>query len=83
MLQTYFGGDLRSLVPTKTSFGEVNYFPAVSMKTLCSSEMFVRIPQTTRHITDVSKGGNTLSSLQVSSCDVNACSWDVRGDLTL
>ena len=83
MLQTYFGGDLRSLVPTKTSFGEVNYFPAVSMKTLCSSEMFVRIPQTTRHITDVSKGGDTLSSLQVSSCDVNACSWDVRGDLTL
>ena len=27
--------------------------------------------------------GDTLSSRHVSSCDVNACSWDVRGDLTL
>jgi len=29
------------------------------------------------------KAGDTLSSRHVSSCDVNACSWDVRGDLTL
>jgi hypothetical protein len=27
--------------------------------------------------------GNTLFSHHVSSCDVNACSWDARGDLTL
>jgi hypothetical protein len=27
--------------------------------------------------------GDTLSSRHVSSCDVNACSWDVRDDLTL
>jgi len=26
---------------------------------------------------------DTLSSRHVSSCDVNTCSWDVRGDLTL
>ena len=26
---------------------------------------------------------DTLSSGHVSSCDVNTCSWDVRGDLTL
>ena len=25
----------------------------------------------------------TISSRHVSSCDVNACNWDVRGDLTL
>jgi hypothetical protein len=31
----------------------------------------------------VSKDGDTLPSRHVSSCDVNACSWDVRGDLTL
>jgi len=31
----------------------------------------------------VSQAGDTLSSRHVSSCDVNACSWDVRGDLTL
>ena len=30
-----------------------------------------------------SKAGDTLSSRHVSSCDVSACSWDVRGDLTL
>ena len=30
-----------------------------------------------------SKAGDTLSSRHASSCDVNACSWDVRGDLTL
>ena len=29
------------------------------------------------------KAGDTLSSRHVSSCDVNTCSWDVRGDLTL
>ena len=29
------------------------------------------------------KAGDTLSSRHVSSCDVNACSWDMRGDLTL
>jgi hypothetical protein len=29
------------------------------------------------------KAGHPLSSRHVSSCDVNACSWDVRGDLTL
>jgi len=29
------------------------------------------------------KAGDTLSSRHVSSCDVNACSWNVRGDLTL
>ena len=29
------------------------------------------------------KAGDILSSRHVSSCDVNACSWDVRGDLTL
>jgi hypothetical protein len=29
------------------------------------------------------KAGDTLSSCHVSSCDVHACSWDVRGDLTL
>jgi hypothetical protein len=29
------------------------------------------------------KAGDTLSSRHVSSCDVNACSWDVRGELTL
>jgi hypothetical protein len=27
--------------------------------------------------------GDTLSPRHVSSCDVNVCSWDVRGDLTL
>jgi hypothetical protein len=32
---------------------------------------------------DVSKAMDTLSSRHVSLCDVNACSWDVRGDLTL
>jgi hypothetical protein len=32
---------------------------------------------------DAFKAGDTLSSRHVSSCDVNACSWDVRGDLTL
>ena len=31
----------------------------------------------------VAKAGDTLSSRHVSSCDVNACSWDMRGDLTL
>jgi len=30
-----------------------------------------------------SSAGKTLSSRHVSSCDVNACCWDVRGDLTL
>ena len=30
-----------------------------------------------------SKAGDTLSSRHVSSYDVNACSWDMRGDLTL
>ena len=29
------------------------------------------------------KAGDTLSSRHVSSCDVNACSWDERSDLTL
>jgi hypothetical protein len=29
VLQTYFGGALRSLVPTKISFGDVNYFLAI------------------------------------------------------
>jgi hypothetical protein len=29
------------------------------------------------------KAGDTLSSRHVSSCDVNACSWDVRDDLAL
>ena len=29
------------------------------------------------------KAGGTLSSRHVSSCDVNAYSWDVRGDFTL
>ena len=29
------------------------------------------------------KAGDTLSSRHVSSYDVNACSWDVRDDLTL
>jgi len=29
------------------------------------------------------KAGDTLSSRHVSSCDINACSWNVRGDLTL
>ena len=29
------------------------------------------------------KAGDTLSSRHVSSCDVNVCSWYVRGDLTL
>jgi len=29
------------------------------------------------------KAGDTLSSLHVSSCDVHACSWDVKVDLTL
>jgi hypothetical protein len=29
------------------------------------------------------KTGDTLSSRHVSSCYVNTCSWDVRGDLTL
>jgi len=29
------------------------------------------------------KVGDTLSSRHVSSRDVNACSWDVRGDLTI
>jgi len=33
--------------------------------------------------TQYTTGGDTLSSRHVSSCDVNACSWDVRGDLTL
>jgi hypothetical protein len=32
---------------------------------------------------DVGKAGDTLSSRHVSSCDVNTCSWDVGGDLTL
>jgi hypothetical protein len=32
---------------------------------------------------NVFKAGDTLSSRHVSSCDVNACSWDVRGDLAL
>jgi hypothetical protein len=27
--------------------------------------------------------GDTLRSRHVSSCDVNACSWEVRGELTL
>jgi hypothetical protein len=31
----------------------------------------------------VRKVGDTLSSRHVSSCDVNACSWDVGGDLAL
>jgi len=31
----------------------------------------------------VAKAGDTLSSRHVSSCDVNACGWDVRGYLTL
>jgi hypothetical protein len=30
-----------------------------------------------------SKAVDTLSLRHVSSCDVNTCSWDVRGDLTL
>jgi hypothetical protein len=34
-------------------------------------------------VSDTSKAGDTLSSRHVTSCDVNACSWDVRGDLTL
>jgi hypothetical protein len=29
------------------------------------------------------QAGHTLSSRHVSSCDVNACNWDERGDLTL
>jgi hypothetical protein len=29
------------------------------------------------------KAGDTLSSRHVSSCDVNACSWDARCNLTL
>jgi len=35
------------------------------------------------HRTDVIalKAGDTISSRHVSSCDVNACSWDSRGDL--
>jgi hypothetical protein len=32
---------------------------------------------------EVGKAGDTLSSRHVSSCDVNACSWDMRGDLAL
>jgi hypothetical protein len=32
---------------------------------------------------DAAKDGDTLSSRHVSSCDVNACSLDVRGNLTL
>jgi hypothetical protein len=35
-----------------------------------------------RHVSS-HKAGNTLSSRHVNSCDVNACTWDVRGDLTL
>ena len=31
---------------------------------------------------DGRKPGDTQSSRHVSSCDVNACGWDVRGDLT-
>jgi hypothetical protein len=33
--------------------------------------------------TDTVKDGDTLSSRHVSSSDVNACCWDVRGDLTV
>jgi hypothetical protein len=29
------------------------------------------------------KAGDTLFSRHVGSCDVNACRWDVRGDVTL
>jgi len=36
-----------------------------------------------RPVAETFKAGDTLSSRHVSSCDVNACSWDVRGDLTL
>ena len=32
---------------------------------------------------NVSIAGDTLPSRHVSSCDVNACSWDVIGDFTL
>ena len=32
---------------------------------------------------EMCKAGDTLSPRHVSSCDINACSWDVRGDLTL
>ena len=38
------------------------------------------------HVTQyqcVCKARDTLSSRHMSSCDVNGCSWDVRGDLTL
>jgi len=37
----------------------------------------------TRERNSENKAGHTLSSRHVSSCDVNACSWDMRGDLTL
>ena len=65
----------------------------------CSSQLFLRIKffqneerqalkivqQLAKHRCKSmsSKAGDTLSSRHVSSCDVNACSWDVRGDLTL
>jgi hypothetical protein len=35
------------------------------------------------HVNEERKTGDTLSLRHVGSCDVNTCSWDVRGDLTL
>ena len=35
------------------------------------------------HVNEEHKTGDTLSSRHVSSCDVNTCSWEVKGDLTL
>ena len=35
------------------------------------------------NVRNVFKAGDTLSSRHMSSCDVNAYSWDMRGDLTL
>jgi len=51
----------------------------------CSLAQFYKCcyQNTRRHTPEDSKAGDTLSSRHVSSCDLNACSWDMRGDLTL
>jgi len=49
----------------------------------CESAPYNAMLNRLSHPNCTRKAGDTLSSRHVRSCDVNACSWDGRGDLTL
>ena len=73
-------------VKCNTTAGRVASSAAISPRSLITASC-LKGAQVHRHCevqsAKHSKAGDTLSSRHVSSCDVNACSWDVRGDLTL